>query len=396
MKLLFHIQHLLGIGHVKRAAALVRALRRDGVEVTVLAGGHPVPGVAFEGSLVQLPPVRAADATFRTLVDAEGNPFGDALEARRRAMVLDALTRTAPDLVLIESFPFGRRAFRQELMPLLESGRPVAVSLRDIVVAKDAARTAEAAALVRRHVAAVLVHGDPRLVRLEESFPAAAEIADRVRYTGYVYEPPEEEASPILDRHSRESGNPVVVDPRFRGGDERSGTRCVDEEEAPRGEVIVSAGGGAVGGALLRAALEARPLTRYRDHPWRLLAGPNLPAAELAMLEGRGAAVERFRGDFSHLLRRCAVSVSQAGYNTVLDLLWARPPCVLVPFAAPGETEQALRAARLGCPVVAEATLTPSGLAAAIDDALPPRVEVALDGAQRSVGVLRHMFKSAP
>jgi predicted glycosyltransferase len=291
-------------------------------------------------------------------------------------MVLDALTRAAPDLVLIESFPFGRRAFRQELMPLLESGLPVAVSLRDIVVAKDAARTAEAAALVRRHVAAVLVHGDPRLVRLEESFPAAKEIADRVHYTGYVYEPPEER-----------------VDGRDKPGhDEKSAA----EEEAREREVVVSAGGGAVGGALLRAALAARPLTRYRDHPWRLLAGPNLPAAELDVLEGRGATVERFRGDFPHLLRRCAVSVSQAGYNTVLDLLWARPPCVLVPFAAPGETEQALRAARLGCPVVAEATLTPAGLAAAIDGALPPRVEVALDGARRSVGVLRHMFKSPP
>jgi predicted glycosyltransferase len=356
MRLLFHIQHLLGIGHVKRAAALVRAFRRAGIEVTTLSGGHPVPGVAFEGALVQLPPVRATDASFRTLVDAEGGPFDDALKMRRRALVLDTLARVAPDLVLIESFPFGRRAFRQELMPLLECGRRVAVSLRDIVVAKDAARTAEAAALVRRHVAAVLVHGDPGFVRLEESFPAAAEIADRVHYTGYVYEAP------------------------------AAGS-------APGHEVVVSAGGGAVGADLLRAALEARPFTRYRDHRWRLLTGPNLPEAEIAALEGRGATVERFRGDFPRLLRRCAVSVSQAGYNTVLDLLWARPPCVVVPFATAGETEQALRAARLGCPIVEEAALTPARLAAAIDVARPPRVEVALDGAERSAAVLNGMFK---
>jgi predicted glycosyltransferase len=258
--------------------------------------------------------------------------------------------------VLIESFPFGRRAFRQELMPLLGCGRRVAVSLRDIVVAKDAARTAEAAALVRRHVACVLVHGDPRFVRLEESFPAAAEIADRVHYTGYVYEAPA-------------------------------------EGSAPEGEVVVSAGGGAVGVGLLRAALEARPFTRYRDHPWRLLTGPNLPAAEIAAFDGRGATVERFRSDFPHLLRGCAVSVSQAGYNTVLDLLWARPPCVVVPFATAGETEQALRAGRLGCPVAEEAALTPARLAAAIDVARPPRVEVALDGAERSAAVLNGMFK---
>jgi predicted glycosyltransferase len=356
MKLLFHVQHLLGIGHVKRAAALVGAFRRAGMEVTVIAGGDPVAGIAFEAALVQLPPVRATDATFRTLVAADGALFDAGLKARRAALVGETLGRVSPDLVVIESFPFGRRAFRQELMPLLESGRPVVVSLRDIVVAKDAARTAEAAALVRRHVAAVLVHGDAGFIRLEESFPAAGEIADRVHYTGYVYEPP------------------------------RAGP-------APEGEVVVSAGGGAVGAALLRTALAARPLTRHRDRRWRLITGPNLAPSERAGLAGAGVTLERFRDDFPNLLRGCAVSVSQAGYNTVLDLLWARPPCVLVPFAAAGETEQRLRAARLGCPVVEEGELTPARLAAAIDAAAPPAVTVALDGAERSARLLNHMFK---
>jgi predicted glycosyltransferase len=355
VKLLFHVQHLLGIGHVKRAAALVRAFRRAGMDVTVLAGGDPVPGIAFDAPLVQLPPVRATDASFRSLVGPDGAPFDAALAARRQALVAAALAHAAPDVVLVESFPFGRRAFRRELMPLLESGVPVAVSLRDIAVAKDPARTAEAAALVRHHVAAVLVHGDPAFVRLEESFPAAAEIADRVHYTGYVYEPPP----------------PAAV---------------------PEGEVVVSAGGGAVGAGLLRAALAARPMTRHRGRPWRLITGPNLARSELAGLGGDGVVIERFRGDFPRLLRACTVSVSQAGYNTVLDLLWARPPCVLVPFAAPGETEQTLRAARLGCGVVAEAALTPGRLAAAIDAALPPAVAVALDGAERSAALLNHMF----
>lgn len=357
MKLLFHVQHLLGIGHTKRAAALVRAFRRRGIETTVLSGGHPVPELVFEGSVVQLPPVRATDATFRTLVGPNGEPFDAALAARRRAMALDALARVSPDVVLVETYPFGRRAFREELMPLLDSGARVAISLRDILVAKDSARTAEAAALVRRYADAVLVHGDPRFVPLEESFPAAAEIADRLHYTGYVYDPPEE-----------------------RGG-------------SPRGEVVVSAGGGAVGARLLRTALEARALTRYRDRPWRLLTGPNFPENEAAALTGDGVTVERFRGDFPLLLRGCAVSVSQAGYNTVLDLLWARPPCVVVPFAAAGETEQKLRAGRLGCPVVEESELTPARLAAAIDAASPPRASVALDGAAHSADLLNLMFK---
>jgi predicted glycosyltransferase len=356
MRVLFHVQHLLGIGHVKRAAALVRGLRRAGIDVTVLSGGEPVSSVDFESELVQLPAARATDATFRTIVDSDGVVIDEAFKENRRQLVAATLVRVEPDLVLVESFPFGRRAFRSEMMALLESGRPVAVSLRDIVVAKDAGRTAEAVELVHRHVAAVLVHGDPGFIPLEASFPATAPISERLHYTGYVYEPPPE----------------AVV---------------------PGGEVVVSAGGGAVGATLLEAALAARPLTRHRARPWRLIAGPNLPEAAFRRLEGRGAIVERFRDDFPQLLRHCAISVSQAGYNTVLDLLWARPPTVLVPFAAAAETEQSLRAARLGCEVVPEHDLMPERLAAAIDAARAPEIEVDLAGAERTASVLNLMFK---
>ncbi len=114
---------------------------------------------------------------------------------------------------------------------------------------------------------------------------------------------------------------------------------------------------------------------------WRLLAGPNLPAAEFAALTAElpeGVVVERYRADFPQLLRRCRVSVSQAGYNTVLDILAAGIPAVLVPFAEMRETEQTLRAERLAaCGVVemvAPAELSPDRLAAAIERAVarPP------------------------
>jgi len=358
MHILFHVQHLLGIGHVKRAAALVRGMRRAGIDVTVLSGGVPVSGIAYEADLVQLPPARATDATFKTIVDGDGRLIDDAFKERRRRLVLETLSRVQPDVILVETFPFGRRAFRPELMALLGSGRPAVVSLRDVVVPKDAQRTAEAVALVRAHVAAVLVHGDPALVRLEESFPAAGRISDRIRYTGYVHEAP-------------------------------------PDRETPSGEVVVSAGGGAVGGLLLRTAVAARPMTRYRDVPWRIISGPNLPAQELTGLAAEGVLVERFRDDLPNLLRACAVSVSQAGYNTVLDLIWARPKAVLVPFAAPGETEQALRASRLGCTIVPEGELSPARLAEAIDAARPPTVRVRLDGADRTAEILNHMFNRA-
>jgi predicted glycosyltransferase len=77
------------------------------------------------------------------------------------------------------------------------------------------------------------------------------------------------------------------------------------------------------------------------------------------------------------MLRHCALSVSQGGYNTVVELLAAGARSVIVPFAAPGETEQTRRADRLAAEglahVLAEAELTPERLAAAIDQALAAR-----------------------
>src|SRR5262249_25056684 len=142
---------------------------------------------------------------------------------------------------------------------------------------------------------------------------AADEIATQLRYTGYVVAEP-----------------PAVTDSRI-------GT----------GEILVSAGGGAVGAPLLRAAIGARPLTRAGGQSWRLIAGPNLPEADFrALMENAGPnlLIERFRSDFPALLRNCRLSVSQAGYNTVMDVLAASARSVVVPFAEGGETEQPTRA----------------------------------------------------
>src|SRR5260370_41486552 len=109
----FHAQHLLGMGHWRRAAALADAMKRAGLSVTVLAGGTPegdASAAAF--ATIQLPPARAADAGFKTILDEAGRPIDDAFKGRRRDLVLSAFERVRPHGGLIESFPFGRRPFR--------------------------------------------------------------------------------------------------------------------------------------------------------------------------------------------------------------------------------------------------------------------------------------------
>src|SRR5262245_33277806 len=349
-RVFFYVQHLLGIGHLRRAAAITRALERHGLAVAFVAGGEPVPGLDLGGAaVIPLPPARAGDSGFNSIVDADGRPIDDAWRARRRSALLAAFEQTAPEAVLIELYPFGRRPFRFELRPLLEAAaarrpRPaILCSVRDILVSRsDPQRTAEIVEIVRRSFDLVLVHGDPRLIEFGSTFAGAGEIADQLRYTGYVV-----------------GAAPEIADSRMG-----------------EGEILVSAGGGAVGAPLLRAAIGARSLTRVADRPWRLIAGPNLPEPDfraLAATAGPNLIVERFRADFQTLLRNCRLSVSQAGYNTVMELPAAGTRAVVVPFAEGGETEQPVRARLLAerglLTVVEPNSLTAESLAAGIDTA---------------------------
>jgi len=158
--------------------------------------------------------------------------------------------------------------------------------------------------------------------------------------------------------------------------------------------------GGAVGRRLLETAIRARPLTRLRGLTWRVLAGMNAAESDLkALLETSqdGIIVERSRNDFTTLLRNCELSISQAGYNTVMETLQARARAVVVPFSQGSETEQGSRARLLAerglIEAVDEETLSPERLAAAVERAAararPAAPGVDLDGARRTAELIR-------
>ena len=109
-----------------------------------------------------------------------------------------------------------------------------------------------------------------------------------------------------------------------------------------------------------------------------------------------GVIVERARKDFTTLLMNCSVSISQGGYNTVMEILYAKCRAVIVPYAGGIETEQTMRAellAQKGALHIAdEATLTPELLAAKVDEALsgePSAADINVDGANKTSELLK-------
>jgi predicted glycosyltransferase len=348
-RVFFYVQHLLGIGHLRRAAVLARALVAGGFDVLLVSGGAPVEGLVLGGARFhQLPPLRAADESLRDLTRLDGSPVDEAFQRQRTEALLSLIKAEAPDVVLTEQFPFGRTRLRFELLPLLEAARAlpkrplIACSVRDVVRRAGPGRVAEAEQLVQRLFDAVLIHGDPHLVSFERSFIGWAGIKERAFYTGYV--------------------------------SERDWAQGMQSAEG-KGEVVVSVGGGAVGAPLLKAALAARPRTALADRTWRLLLGKNLPVLERAALaRAEGIVIEAARPDFTTLLGNATLSISQAGYNTTIETLCGADRAVLVPFATERETEQADRAEALAArgmvAMVPPGTLSAQSLADAVGRAL--------------------------
>lgn len=369
-RILIWTQHLLGVGHFMRTAHIAQGLGESGFEVVVASGGVTPAGFGAKGfRLAPLPAVQAKDAFFDALVDGSGADVTIALMDQRRQMLLSLHDMLQPDCIITETFPFGRRLVEDEVLALLarvrESGRRVRIvaSVRDVLQRprKDA-RARAMVARAREAYDSVLVHGDPTLIPVDHSFPEMASIDDLVHYTGYV--------------------GPAWPAPQ----DKRRG-------------VIVSAGGGAVGQALLSAAVAAKPLTRLNDEEWLMVSGPlSQPRSQAAS----GIRFVRSLPDLPAQLARSALSISQAGYNTMTETLAARTPCVAVPFETDREREQITRAQRLAAldlvSVVRSCDLAPEALARAVDERMDRGMAahgVNLNGVAGTVSAIRILLGDA-
>ena len=259
-KILFVVTSLMGAGHLTRTLILARAVRAGGGAALVVSGGRDIPFLDTGGvEVVNLPPVWSDGVDYSRLLTPEG-VADEAWMRRRRARLLAVFDDFAPDIVVTELWPFGRRSLSDEFVALAErakGGAKIFASIRDVLEPKKKPKRAEETAdRLRRWYDGVLVHGDPSVIGLGATWPKAAGFADLIRYTGYV-------AAPL----------PQPM------------------EEA-RGEVLVAVGGGAIGRRLLDLAVEAAAGQTGGTRLWRLRTGGADAAAQ--WLDGDDYQVMRF------------------------------------------------------------------------------------------------------
>jgi predicted glycosyltransferase len=388
MKIVQYCQHVLGVGHYFRSLEIARALHRH--ELVLVTGGSPVEvNLPRHVTEYRLPGLQM-DGAFTVISPTDTNRALNEVKEERKTLLYSLFEKSAPDLFLIELYPFGRKSFGFEILPLLEaihrgdfSSTKVFCSLRDILVEKKKQKTYEQRVLdiLNKYFDGLLVHADETLVSLSETFESADKIKIPLVYTGFV-----------------------TPRPKADGGKKVRSRLGLKRDEVL---VVASAGGGRVGEDLLRAVVEAYArLTGEKGLRLCVFTGPFMAEPHFSALSDRvtslpGVQLKRFTADFLSYLAAADLSVSMAGYNTCMNILATGVPSLVLPFAQ--NREQRIRAEKLaalgGLSLLQEEDLEPSRLATLMAEVLnsgirPVRVPVNLDGARQTARWLEHWHES--
>jgi predicted glycosyltransferase len=327
------------------------------------------------------------DFGFKNLISADTNLSVDQVKKARQKCLRDLFDRISPDVFIVELFPFGRSAFNFELEPVFErirrgdfSACHVVCSLRDILVEKrdPVAFEERVVGALNNYFDSLLVHSDPSLIRLHETFSRVDDIDVPIVYTGFIAPKPPTNARSRL----------------------RKELDLQDQDKL----VVASSGGGKVGFRLLETVAHAFRLME-KESPIRLLlfTGPFIKDEDYKRLQSLSIdrmQVFRFTSDFVSTLAAADLSVSMAGYNTCMNILATGVRALVWPYAR--NREQGLRAELLSrmkaLSVIKENDLQPVRLAALMDKALvrrsKPKLSINLEGAKYTASWLQSWIET--
>ena len=394
-RIAFYSHDTQGLGHIRRNIALAGAIvaAEPRTDVLILTG-------APQATSLPLPPNTEVITVPTVAKDADGAYTAatfamdlDSLLSLRSNVITTALTAFAPDVVIVDKVARGLDGELEQGLAALRGirghttgRRPrVVLGLRDILddplTAIREWRTSGTTRAIAEYYDEVWVYGDRSVVDVVRDYDLPAQVAARIRYTGYLAE-------------GRSEG---LVAPR----DEPK------KSPVPRPYVLCMVGGGQDG---YDTALAFARASYPAGHTGVVVTGPYMqPSLRLRLKEiaaERGDLVIReFVTNTIELIGGAAAVVSMGGYNTVCEVLTEDVPGLIVPRVRPRQ-EQLIRAERLSDLGLADAMhpddVTPDRLADWLATAVTStgprgRGVIALDGLRRVPQIVAELHPaSAP
>ena len=417
-RIVFFSQHFLGVGHHFRNFQIVRALAKSH-EVYFLDGGREVHRIDIPSVTTIRLPALVKDLESQRIVCEDPKFSLRKAQEKRRQILLEKIAQIQPDIFVIELFPFARSILYKELIPTIQKARAinpevkVVCSVREIIKKVPGEELAKkrpphpetlffipkmiwyavsflrkdernkrlsrlyyerVVPVLNRYFDYVLIHGDPRLFQLESFFPWIENIEIPIEYTGYV-----SEKLKSLDSDSQKT----------------------IEKQGPY--VLVSVGGGILGWDMITTAVQAWKILRENGYIQNMkmviFVGVFMKDAEYDAIKEMCTEdfffLSRFTNHFLQWMQGAELSISQAGYNTCMNVLETGVKAILVPIPAERDLDQAPRAKKLSelgiADMIRSEELTLERMANAILERLespPVKHNIVLNGAERTEQLL--------
>ncbi|MCX5709749.1 MAG: glycosyltransferase [Candidatus Omnitrophica bacterium] len=324
-KLIFYYTHRESLGHTTRSISLVSALDKlygDKLKIYVFQAGRPQRFCKFPErvKVFDLPDPFYSKFDFK-LYKSSSVSFN----SRKRAQfMLDRINEIGPDIFVTEFFPFGRYESRLELLPVLTQLKK---------------RGVEILASIGYHY---IASGNFKALNFFSSFydRIFIHVPDDEEY-GYYLRNMENRVFKVLYRRFFKVNESKIaytgyVLPYTLGNlkSERQ-IRSRFDAEGKR-LVLISRGGGVVCPKIIALCALSR---KYLDDRYRfvVIPGPASSNKEMALFRqviretGGNIFLAKYSPDLSSIMNACDVSVSMAGYNTSMQLLYLRKKAVVIP-----------------------------------------------------------------
>ena len=327
-RVLIYSHDSFGLGHLRRCRAIAHALveRNPGMSVLILSGSPIIGSFDFRTRVdfIRIPGViklRNGEYTSLSLhLDIEETL------ALRQSIIEHTADIFDPDFFLVDKEPVGLRGeVRTTLEMLKKRGVPLVLGLRDVMdepslLAPEWERKNALPAL-RDLYDEIWVYGLPQICDPLADIELPQSVRRKMSFTGYL-------------RRSI----PAAIPP--------------GAAELPfvRPYLLVTAGGGGDGEALIDWVLKAYECTQAPPYPAVLVLGPFMQPESQADFARRAARltdvrVIKFDAHLERLMASAAGVVAMGGYNTFCEILSFDRPALLVPRTHP-RLEQHIRAER--------------------------------------------------
>jgi predicted glycosyltransferase len=281
---IFFSESIWGVGHTQRLGAIAEACG----EIDLFHAGPARPISASNVHYHELPSLFQYQGLSKSnMPDQE--QLGSLVEERYN--IFSSAIQGEYDFYVIEMFPFAKEPLLLDFERHVATLRATSPQVKIYSSFRGYHSLDPTHSFLLPHLKffdGVLVHSDPKVIRLEQSYPGFDFGPVPITYTGFVTRPYEK----VVERERK---------------------------------IVVSFGGG----HQAKNVLSLLPvLQQYRDYDIEFYLGPYCPEEVKKQITfGR---VYDFVDDFRDQLATAALSISMGGYNTLMDLLQTKTPALVI------------------------------------------------------------------